>query len=218
MALHQSATALHQPMLAFAGIERDRCGLGPFPTWALIKRYGDTPRSFSYAQLNHRQLYIRGEAIRLAGLAFKWPQGQTYTRHYRIPSTLFLLRIGEIKAVDGPAQTGRKIAAAVKNDPFSLRGDGEERPGYPHIVQSSAIHAQIVSQVSCSDSPRCRSCESKWIGQRVRQRVRTADHSLVPAYQRVRIRSLGSGCEFQTRAPRKYAILRSLGRAVAHMR
>src|SRR5258708_15327026 len=80
---------------------------------------------------------IRGEAIRLAGLAFKWPQGQTYTRHYRIPSTLFLLRIGEIKAVDGPAQTGRKVAAAVKNDPFSLRGDGEERPGYPHIVQSS---------------------------------------------------------------------------------
>jgi hypothetical protein len=153
MALHQSATALHQPMLAFAGIERDRCGLGPFPTWALIKRYGDTPRSFSYAQLNHRQLYIRGEAIRLAGLAFKWPQGQTYTRHYRIPSTLFLLRIGEIKAVDGPAQTGRKVAAAVKNDPFSLRGDGEERPGYPHIVQSSAIHAQIVSQVSCRIFP-----------------------------------------------------------------
>lgn len=140
-------------MLAFAGIERDRCGLGPFPTWALIKRYGDTPRSFSYAQLNHRQLYIRGEAIRLAGLAFKWPQGQTYTRHYRIPSTLFLLRIGEIKAVDGPAQTGRKVAAAVKNDPFSLRGDGEERPGYPHIVQSSAIHAQIVSQVSCRILP-----------------------------------------------------------------
>ena len=153
MALHQSTTALHQPMLAFAGIERDRCGLGPFPTWALIKRYGDTPRSFSYAQLNHRQLYIRGEAIRLAGLAFKWPQGQTYTRHYRIPSTLFLLRIGEIKAVDGPAQTGRKVAAAVKNDPFSLRGDGEESPGYPHIVQSSAIHAQIVSQVSCRILP-----------------------------------------------------------------
>ena len=95
MALHQSATALHQPMLAFAGIERDRCGLRPFPTWALIKRYGDTP---SYAQLNHRQLYIRGEAIRLAGLAFKWPQGQTYTRHYRIPSTLFLLSLAAVPA------------------------------------------------------------------------------------------------------------------------
>jgi hypothetical protein len=149
MALHQSATALHQPMLAFAGIERDRCGLGPFPTWALIKRYGDTPRSFSYAQLNHRQLYIRGEAIRLAGLAFKWPQGQTYTRHYRIPSTLFFLRIGEIKAVDRAEGTARKIAAAVKNNSISFRGYGEERPGYPHIVQRSAVHTQIVPQVSC---------------------------------------------------------------------
>ena len=61
MALHQSATALHQPMLAFAGIERDRRGLGPFP---LIKRYGDTPRSFSYAQLNHRQFVF---AAKLSG-------------------------------------------------------------------------------------------------------------------------------------------------------
>ena len=64
MALHQSATALHQPMIAFAGIERDRCRLGPFPTWALIKRYGDTPRSFSYAQLNHRQFVF---AAKLSG-------------------------------------------------------------------------------------------------------------------------------------------------------
>jgi hypothetical protein len=58
-------------MLAFAGIERDRCGLGPFPTWALIKRYGDTPRSFSYAQLNHRQLYIRGESYQASWVSLQ---------------------------------------------------------------------------------------------------------------------------------------------------
>jgi hypothetical protein len=33
-------------LLALAEIGRDRCGLGPFPTWALIKRYGLRARDF----------------------------------------------------------------------------------------------------------------------------------------------------------------------------
>jgi hypothetical protein len=33
-------------LLAFAGIGQDRCGLGPFPTWALIKRYSLRERDF----------------------------------------------------------------------------------------------------------------------------------------------------------------------------
>ena len=32
--------------LAFAEIGRDRCGLGPFPTWSLFKRYGLRERDF----------------------------------------------------------------------------------------------------------------------------------------------------------------------------
>jgi hypothetical protein len=39
-------TGLAAHLLAFAGIGRDRCGLGPFPTWALIKRYGLRDRDF----------------------------------------------------------------------------------------------------------------------------------------------------------------------------
>ena len=87
--------------------------------------------------------------LQARGLALKRTQGQTNTRHYRIPSTLFFLRIGEIKAVDRAEGTARKIAAAVKNNSISLRGYGEERPGYPHIVQRSPVHTQIVPQVSC---------------------------------------------------------------------
>ena len=97
----------------------------------------------------HRRFVYSPRSCRLDGLALKRTQGQTNTRHYRIPSTLFFLRIGEIKAVDRAEGTARKIAAAVKNNSISLRGYGEERPGYPHIVQRSAVHTQIVPQVSC---------------------------------------------------------------------
>ena len=96
-----------------------------------------------------RRFVYSPRSCRLDGLALKRTQGQTNTRHYRIPSTLFFLRIGEIKAVDRAEGTARKIAAAVKNNSISLRGYGEERPGYPHIVQRSAVHTQIVPQVSC---------------------------------------------------------------------
>lgn len=33
-------------LIAFAEIGRDRCGLGPFPTWSLFKRYGLRERDF----------------------------------------------------------------------------------------------------------------------------------------------------------------------------
>ena len=58
----------------------------------------------------------------------------------------------------------------------------------------------------------------EWTGQPVRQHAQTADHYLVQAYQRQRICSPELGCEFRTLAPRKYAILSGLGRAVAHKR
>jgi hypothetical protein len=36
-------------LIAFAEIGRDRCGLGPFPTWSLFKRYGLRERDFKVA-------------------------------------------------------------------------------------------------------------------------------------------------------------------------
>src|SRR6478736_4266059 len=112
--------------------------------------YRDLSRSgFARSVKEHRRFVYSPRSCRLEGLAFKRTQGQTDTRHYRIPSTLFFLRIGKIKAVNRAEGTARKIAAAVKNNSISLRGYSEERPGYPHIVQRSAVHTQIMAQVSC---------------------------------------------------------------------
>jgi len=85
--------------------------------------YRDLSRSgFARSVKEHRRFVYSPRSCRLDGLALKRTQGQTNTRHYRIPSTLFFLRIGEIKAVDRAEGTARKIAAAVKNNPISLRG------------------------------------------------------------------------------------------------
>ena len=78
-------------------------------------------------------------------------------------------------------------------------------------------HADCVAGKSLG-FPRRRSGESKLTGRPVRQHAQTADHCLVQACQPGRkcLPELGYG--FQTRAPRKYAILGGLGHAVAHMR
>jgi hypothetical protein len=124
-----------------------------WPRWRALSNacpYRDLSRSgFARSVKEHRRFVYSPRSCRLEGLAFKRTQGQTDTRHYRIPSTLFFLRIGKIKAVNRAEGTARKIAAAVKNNSISLRGYSEERPGYPHIVQRSAVHAQIVPQVTC---------------------------------------------------------------------
>jgi hypothetical protein len=46
-------TDLAARLLAFAGIGRDRCGLGPFPTWALINGYGLRDRDFKVTSDGH---------------------------------------------------------------------------------------------------------------------------------------------------------------------
>jgi hypothetical protein len=59
-------------------------------------------------------------------LAFQRPQGEADPGHDCVPGTFFLLRVGEIKAVNCGVRAGRKVAPAVKDHPVSFQGDGEE--------------------------------------------------------------------------------------------
>ena len=65
----------------------------------------------------HRRFVYSPRSCRLEGLAFKRAQRQTDTCHDGVPRPLFVLRVGEIKAVDGAAG---KIATTVQYYTFSF--------------------------------------------------------------------------------------------------